>query len=412
MPTETRPERPGTGRASGRTSGPPSWPARGRGNAGTDSWRQYRPSRRRNEGIRRVPSVEVRAPGRVNLIGEHTDYSDGWCLPVAIDRECRIRRTPRRRARRPGPLGRARRRRWRSPLDGTAAPADAAPLGPLRGGRGPGAAPTAATRCGRRPRGALDRARRAPGLSSSTALSVALVPRPAPARRARARRPRRASPGSRSRPRSRPPACRAVCSTRWRRSTAGRPRAAARLPCRSRSTPVAVPRPSSRSSSCTRASPASSPAASTPTGEPRARPPRRPIGVPRSGTRPPTRSPTTRSRATSSPRTQRVLDFAAALHAGDVERVGADPARQPRQPPRRLPRSRRPSSTCSSTRSSTTAPSAPGSPAPDSAAVWSGSPRRRRGGCLEATVTDYRARTGLPATGFRVTPADDAGTVG
>ena len=44
--------------------------------------------------IRRVPAVEVRAPGRVNLIGEHTDYSDGWCLPVAIDRECRIRVTP------------------------------------------------------------------------------------------------------------------------------------------------------------------------------------------------------------------------------------------------------------------------------------------------------------------------------
>jgi galactokinase len=31
-----------------------------------------------------------RAPGRVNLIGDHTDYQDGLCLPVAIDREVRV----------------------------------------------------------------------------------------------------------------------------------------------------------------------------------------------------------------------------------------------------------------------------------------------------------------------------------
>jgi len=32
--------------------------------------------------------VVVRAPGRVEVIGGHTDYNDGWVLPMAIDREC------------------------------------------------------------------------------------------------------------------------------------------------------------------------------------------------------------------------------------------------------------------------------------------------------------------------------------
>ena len=35
-----------------------------------------------------------RAPGRVNLIGDHTDYNDGFVLPLAIDRGCTLAASP------------------------------------------------------------------------------------------------------------------------------------------------------------------------------------------------------------------------------------------------------------------------------------------------------------------------------
>jgi galactokinase len=40
------------------------------------------------------PEFVVRAPGRVNLIGEHTDYNEGFVFPAAIDREMLIAASP------------------------------------------------------------------------------------------------------------------------------------------------------------------------------------------------------------------------------------------------------------------------------------------------------------------------------
>jgi len=40
------------------------------------------------------PAIVVRAPGRVNIIGEHTDYNEGWVMPGAMSRSLYILLSP------------------------------------------------------------------------------------------------------------------------------------------------------------------------------------------------------------------------------------------------------------------------------------------------------------------------------
>src|SRR5262245_13622597 len=49
----------------------------------------------RRHGLMSEHPRTFRAPGKVNLIGEHTDDNDGFVLPFATDLEVRVTATPR-----------------------------------------------------------------------------------------------------------------------------------------------------------------------------------------------------------------------------------------------------------------------------------------------------------------------------
>jgi galactokinase len=110
--------------------------------------------------------VAARAPGRVNLIGEHTDYNSGLALPFAIDRGVTVTAEPAARYRADAlDLGEhdefvapARSTGWRAFVHGTLAELEA---------EGYAVRPCRLTIEGDVPRGS--------GLSSSAALSVALA---------------------------------------------------------------------------------------------------------------------------------------------------------------------------------------------------------------------------------------------
>lgn len=56
---------------------------------------QQRATDRFLERFGAAPQMLVRAPGRVNLIGEHTDYNDGFVLPMALEQAATLALTPR-----------------------------------------------------------------------------------------------------------------------------------------------------------------------------------------------------------------------------------------------------------------------------------------------------------------------------
>jgi galactokinase len=118
--------------------------------------------------------IGLRAPGRVNLIGDHTDYNDGFCLPLAIDRDCVVTGT----ARSDGRVT-VRSRELPGEVDVAADGSDEPALVEPAWGRFVAGVVTALAGLGREPVGfdgsVTSTVPAGSGLSSSSALSVALT---------------------------------------------------------------------------------------------------------------------------------------------------------------------------------------------------------------------------------------------
>lgn len=63
--------------------------------SGVPDARKAQLARQFSQTFHTEPSHVTRAPGRVNLIGEHTDYNEGFVLPAAIDRAAYVAARPR-----------------------------------------------------------------------------------------------------------------------------------------------------------------------------------------------------------------------------------------------------------------------------------------------------------------------------
>src|SRR5256885_16484341 len=87
----------GVGRRARRLCGMPAdsrWPCRRASRQGGDVIDPEQLAREFEVEVGRSPRI-YRAPGRVNLIAEHTDYNDGFVMPVALDRSTWVAAAPR-----------------------------------------------------------------------------------------------------------------------------------------------------------------------------------------------------------------------------------------------------------------------------------------------------------------------------